>query len=311
MLRKLRLALRHPGLVGRKVNTLVNRRFGTRAYNHSGVDVFAENWDNLLLLDACRADLFEAVAHPELADLGGSYETRESRGSATPEFLYGNFHDRDLTDTVYVTGNPQVRWKDDRIETRLHATVHVWQDGEGWNEQFGTVLPETMTEYALRAVEKYPDKRLVVHYMQPHFPFLTEGTEFDKGHLGTDDDPFHMWMQLATDRLDLSPDEVRALFADNLERALPAVREAIEDLPGRTVLTADHGNMHGERSGPLPIREWGHPPGIYDPELVEVPWLAVEAAERREVTADTPEAEQVTVDDAVVGERLEKLGYVD
>lgn len=308
--RKARLAVRHPGLVGRKVNAFLNRRFGTREYNHSGVDVFAEEWDNLLVLDACRADLFEEVALPELAEFGGTYDTRESRGSATPEWLYGNLHGSDRTDTVYVTGNPQLHWKGDRIDASLHATVHVWQEEEAWDEQFGTVLPETMTDYALRAAEQYPDKRLLVHYMQPHYPFLTEETEFDKGHMGTDDDPFHMWMQLHTDRLDLSPEELRSLFAENLQRALPAVREAVEQLPGRTVVTSDHGNMHGERSGPIPIREWGHPPGIYDSELVEVPWLAFES-QRRDIVAEQPEEEQVDVEDDVVSERLQQLGYVE
>jgi len=309
--RKLRLALRHPELVGRKVNAFLNRRFGTREYNHAGVDIFAEDWDNLLLLDACRADIFEEIALPALDDLDGRYTTRESRGSATPEFLYGNLHDRDRTDTVYVTGNPQVHWQSDRIETRLHATVHVWREDDGWNERYGTVLPGTMTEYALRAAERYPEKRLLVHYMQPHYPFITDETAFDKGHLDAEDgeDPFHMWMQLTLGRLDLSPSAVRSLFADNLERTIPALREAIEALPGRTVVTADHGNMHGERSSPIPVREWGHPAGIYAPELVEVPWLAFGADERRTVVAEPPVEEQATVDDEVVGERLRQLGY--
>lgn len=40
-----------------------------------------------------------------------------------------------------------------------------------------------MTETALEAAERFPHKRLVVHYMQPHYPFVPSETDFDKNHL--------------------------------------------------------------------------------------------------------------------------------
>jgi hypothetical protein len=40
-----------------------------------------------------------------------------------------------------------------------------------------------MTEAALDAVERYPHKRLTVHYMQPDSLFVSAKTDFDKHHL--------------------------------------------------------------------------------------------------------------------------------
>jgi hypothetical protein len=43
---------------------------------------------------------------------------------------------------------------------------------EDWDDETGTVRAETRTNAALEAAERFPHKRLVVHYMQPHYPFV-------------------------------------------------------------------------------------------------------------------------------------------
>ncbi|WP_186313321.1 hypothetical protein [Halorubrum salsamenti] len=52
-----------------------------------------EEWDNLIILDACRLDLFE-----ETIDTGQFDEYRHvwSRGSKTDEWTYNNFIDEEL-----------------------------------------------------------------------------------------------------------------------------------------------------------------------------------------------------------------------
>ncbi|ELZ23103.1 hypothetical protein C475_15679, partial [Halosimplex carlsbadense 2-9-1] len=94
----------------------------------------------------------------------------------------------------------------------------------------------------------------------------------------------------------------------------PRVKELLGELSGKTVVTSDHGNMLGERARPIPIREWGHPDGVYTPELVTVPWLEYESGPRREVVAEAPVDETESgdaVEDDVVAERLRNLGYAE
>lgn len=294
--------LRHPNLILREVNRYYYLRLYTRQFNAGGVDVFAEDWDNLVILDACRHDVFEAES-----TLAGTLEARESKASETVGFLKANFSGRDLRDTIYVTSNPQLYRFRDEIDVNLHDVINVWQD-EGWNDALGTVRPETTTEYAIEASEQYPDKRIVVHYIQPHYPFLQTEVDFDKGHLEIDDpnDP-NLWYKKMWGELLVSGDTLWQLYVDNLRQTLPHVETLLDSLQGKSVVTSDHGNMFGERSFPIPIREWGHPHSTFTEELVKVPWLVVSDGERRDVVAgDAQTHRDVDVD---VEERLRNLGY--
>jgi hypothetical protein len=297
--RGVRLGIQNPAFVGRELNRLYHRRGNRRSYNAGGVALMDEEWDTLVVLDACRYDTFA-----ELSTLPGDLQVRESRGSHTAEFLRGNFAGRELYDTVYVTASPQLYRRREALDARFHAIDHVW-DGDGWDDAAGTVRPETMTERALAARERYPDKRLLVHYMQPHYPFLA-GPDLSGRNVktGTGVD---IWGELMRGRLDVPTAEVRAGYRRNLELALPAVRDLLAATPDRAVVTADHGNMFGERARPLPVREWGHPPGVYTEELVTVPWL-VRPGQRRETTADPPVEE--TAEAVNPADQLRSLGYV-
>ncbi|WP_123538111.1 type 2 periplasmic-binding domain-containing protein [Halosimplex salinum] len=303
-LSQLRRGLSTPSLFFREANRLYHRRLNQQGYNTDGVDIFTEDWDNLLLLDACRYDMFT-----EQSTLEGRLEHRTSRGSSTREFLKGNFQNRELHDTVYVTANPQLYRHRDWLGASLHAVEHVWME-EGWDETRQTVLPETTTEAALDAAKRYPDKRLLVHYLQPHYPFITDETlPFDDSQpLGNPNEPAS-WYHVMTGDLSPSTADIWRAYRDNLDRALPHVERLLNDIEGRTVVTSDHGNMVGERAWPFPIREWGHPRGIYTEKLVKVPWLIHESGNRKSTAADEPKQETDHVASDVVERRLEDLGY--
>lgn len=301
---EIRRALANPARIGLECNRLYYRRGYQRDYNLDGVDIFAEEWDTLIILDACRYDLFT-----KRSTLPGEPEVRYSRGSGTAEFLRGNVANRDLRDTVYVTANPQLyRYRDD-FKARFHDVIHVWME-DGWDEHYGTVLPETTTQYALDAAERYPDKRLLVHYLQPHYPFIGADTEFDKGHLEAPDKGDSFWLRLTSGELAVAPEVVWDAYAKNLDFVLPYVESLLEEFEGRTVVTSDHGNLINERVFPIPMRVWGHPKGIHVEHLIKVPWLVSEAGTRKTITAEDPARAEQTVDEEVVTDRLESLGYV-
>lgn len=78
-------------------NIAFERKYGP------GIDVMAEDWDNLILLDACRYDYFESQINIE-----GELKSAISRGGHSWEFMQGNFVGREFHDTIYVTANPHV-----------------------------------------------------------------------------------------------------------------------------------------------------------------------------------------------------------
>jgi hypothetical protein len=299
-LNKIKTGVKHPQLIVRERNRLYHTRLHTRPYNENGIDIFEEDWDNLLILDACRFDMFADV------DLPGELQRVTSRGSNTPEFLDGNFDGHDLSDTVYVTANPMFYRND--IDTTLHEVVNVW-DGDGWNEDIGTVPPEEVTEAALEAIEAYENKRIVVHYIQPHYPFISSDTDFDKGHMSNPDERQNLWVQMLTNQLEYSDQEVWEMYQANLNIIVPYVRQIMDEVTGRTVVTSDHGNMVGERSFPIPIREYGHPRSLYTNELVQVPWLVHDSGPRREIVAEDSVQSASKATSNVVKDRLGDLGY--
>jgi hypothetical protein len=67
--------------------------------------------------------------------------------------------------------------------------------------------------------------------------------------------------------------------------------------------------MVGERAGPVPVTEWGHPRSIYVDQLVTVPWLVSTAGERRTITAGDSAAMYTEGESEVVNDRLNALGY--
>lgn len=301
---EIKLGISNPRLVARRISQVYNQIISQSKYNPNGVDVMNEDWDNLVILDACRYDLFK-----QINTITGNLIKVESRGSATPEFLRGNFQNGSFLNTVYITTNPMLYKHREKINAKFYDVIDLWR-GETWDGEQEIVLPEVVTREAKKAIEQYPNKRLLVHYLQPHYPFIDSDTQFDKGHIG-DDEPneLNTWMKIMTGEVSIPKETLWNAYADNLQRALPHVQDLVNEFVGKTVITSDHGNMFGERSSPIPVREWGHPEGIWTDELVKVPWLEVEYAERRDVVAEES-AEYCYEDDSPVEERLESLGYV-
>ena len=302
-------ALRNPELfVGelRRLPLAVNGRYYDELVHEPPTDVMEEDWDNLLILDGCRLDTFA-----EENTIEGALETRISHGSASGEFLAGNFEGKQFHDTVYVTANP---WVHTIADDTFHRIVDVINRDDCWDPELRTVRPGTLVEETRAVLDEIDDKRVIVHFMQPHYPFIGEtgrnlgfgrgiyGDRHEDYEIGTD-----VWSELRR-RGPKAHDAVERAYRENLRLALPHVQELIDLLGGKTVVSADHGNMLGERLWPVPVRGYGHPAGIHVPQLVRVPWHVVESGSRRDVTADPPIGRE-SPDEATVEERLVDLGY--
>jgi len=257
--------------------------------------VLGADWDVLIVLDACRVDLFESV----VADRDLTFdavETRISPASSSIEWLqsvFGAAGPRDLSGVGYVTGNP---YTDAYLDDDTLAYVdEVWRDG--WDDDLGTVPPRPVTDRAITAGRERDLDRLIVHYMQPHFPSLRTGGDA-RAVSEWGDEPMSVWEEL---RFGRDPADVWAEYRWNLQQVLDDVALLTENVAlGRAVVTADHGNAFGERY------IYGHPGGVDLPCLREVPWAVTTATDERthEPAEHTGEEPTATVDD-----RLESLGY--
>jgi hypothetical protein len=308
-LEQLKRGLRNPKQILREVNRLYHTGFRRFEVNRDGVNFFEEDWDNLLILDACRYDNFATVARE--INLPGHLEARQSRGACTMEFLRANVDGADLSDTVYVSGTTMMYRESvfkNQLSVNFHDVVDVWQNHIDVGE-WG-IKPGTMAKKTRKVASEYPNKRLVAHFIQPHIPFVgSTGEKYAEELQNT------VWKDCFDGSIEVSDNVIRRAYAENVKIVMEKVTELLDDLDGKTVVTADHGQYLGERCSPVPIKEYGHPNGIYTDPLVKVPWHVYEDGERREITAEASAAsydERQTDDlDEKARNHLQELGYLE
>jgi len=308
------------------------QRMLSRLLPNRGTYVYDEPWDNLIILDACRYDTFK-----EQNRIEGKLESRISRGSATQEFLLENFskHPKHTTfrDVVYVTANPWVSWL---VRDKFYKIYPVWD--YGWDDDLRTVPPGIVVSEALEARKRHQDKRLIIHFMQPHFPPLVGRPEAETGQSGmrravlAGVDPFVFMEGVFSDggtnpelldtncegllaKGELVKKEVLHLYEENLRIVLSHVSGLTKMLPGTTVVSSDHGDLFGERLGILyPFRTYGHTWGLRLGALIRVPWLTIVNPDNEVTRAEVEKGyfphDQEIEDDEKIKDRLRKLGYV-
>lgn len=264
--------------------------------SHDAYSIYEESWDLLVVLDACRYDLL-----PEVRDEYGFLSNelqRYSPASSSREWLEANFdsqYSEMIAETAYVTGNPFTR--EVLNESKFAMLDEVWQ--YAWDTSRGTVPPRPLTDRAIRVCRSRSPRRCIVHYMQPHFPALS-----NPGLGGKIDRERNVWInsvweQLEEDELDRST--VWEAYRQNLREVLDEVSLLLENVDAeRVVITADHGNGFGEDG------IYGHPADAVHDVVREVPWVRTSASN----SSNHEPAEYNTSTSNTVREKLSALGYV-
>lgn len=289
---KLRLVANNPKLIARKLNqfsTLIPRYDYTK--NKS---IFAKDWDNLIILDACN--------HIVAKQYNWECEymsAHRSRATNSKEFFLNEVSGRDLTDTVYISANAWVDELYDEADFNLHELIVV-----DIND------PEDMATNVKSIAGKYENKRVVAHFMQPHFPVLSD--DYKKvNEEWYADRPMNMWHNKMIDNLnyDITKERLIEAYEANLRTILPIIKNLVEDIRGKTVISADHGQIFDERVRPIPIKMWGHPQGAYANNLLNVPWI-VYSGNRKDIEPGENNGVSIQTDQDTKA-RLEELGYLD
>lgn len=266
-------------------------------FHSSGDHVFDREWDVLVLLDGCRVDVMDEVADEyEFLDDPG---TLTSVGSSSIQWIERTFTDEyaeQLRETVYVTGNPFSK----RVlsDGDLFALDEVWR--YGWDAEVGTVPARNVTDRAIAAGREHDAERLVVHYMQPHFPSvpdpLTSGMNAET--LGDGEGWDSPWHRLRRGELDEA--SVWSAYRENLHYVLEDVGLLLENFDAdQVVISADHGNAVGE------LGVYGHPKVPLSP-IRNVPWYRTSATDTRSYEPDLEPSDEI----GDVEEKLNALGYL-
>jgi len=289
-------------------------------YHESPTDIMKQDWDNLIILDACRYDKF-----CKISNFDGTLSKVVSQGSHSSEFISNTFTGEEFHDTIYISANPYASKQ--LIQGVFYKTVRSYDTKNSWSKNVMKHHPDNVCELAK---ENYKEnKRIIVHFMQPHTPYfgsyadqkrkelLSENIVTKRDHnldqkcIGIKDEN----IQYYTDILDVarktdcvSNEELNKCYEENLKYVLQYVHELINHFDGKTVITSDHGEMLGNPSSMVSTRKYRHPKNYWTPEVRVVPWLEIESNSRRQITSETPEP-ITEVSEEELEQQLYALGY--
>ena len=277
--------------------------------------IYEEDWDLLIILNACRVDALEGVTS-EYYFIART-ETRWSVGSHSHEWLAQTFSEdyaNEIANTAYVSGNGHTHETFVEREYPPDETVpFCWPNWRtAGTEDFSQldmlwetahqdeleVPPRAITDRTVEVARESDYDRLIAHYMQPHIPYIA-------GALAEDRSPTDIeakgWKLLESG--DADHDEVWQLYEDNLRLVLDEVELLLENVDAeKVVVTADHGNAFGEYT------VHGHPEGMLLPCVKTVPWVETSA---RDTGGFTPSGDYLDdVERTDIEDHLQDLGYI-
>lgn len=265
-----------------------------------GTNIYDQSWDVLVILDACRVDLMSEIA-PEYDFVNdvGEFTSVSSYSLGWMEKTFTDEYEGDVTETAYVTANP---FSQEALDSADFAVLdEVWT--YGWDESVSSVPPRPVTDRGIDVYRKESPNRLILHYMQPHIPFITHPELMFQSHGPDSWGEGHgetIWERVR--RGDVAFETMWEAYLDNLRVVLDDIELLLDSIDAeKVVLTADHANAVGE------CGIYGHPRGIAIDAVRVVPWVETTAK-------DTGEYEPASYDGIKEDGRLEKklqhLGYM-
>lgn len=299
------------------VNGILHRTIADRV----GTSVWSKDWDILVVLDATRVDTFREVSQEFDWIDTEAITSYWSVGSYSGSWVANTF-DIDVhpeaKSTAYISGNDwaqrEVSWEpnlpidDSQLPLFVPAADFCWEEVGGVE----TVNPHLLTDLAITAWRnrtQYGFDKMIVHYMQPHQPFIGHpdlihqmDIEAEDNHEGREN--FGVWDSAYKGTV--TRQEILEAYQDNLRYALECIDTLRTNVDANIAITADHGNALGE------LRQWGHPAGSLLSSVRKVPWTVIEGEDRmsREVDIDVSNLSSDKNTDTNVESRLQQLGYL-
>lgn len=277
------------GLLGRRLFVKMRAKAGMLdgIYMHKDSYRFLQTqyinsrkWDYLVILDACRYDVFEKHVWKYL---DGKLMKAVSPGGFTYKWFKKTWT-KVYRDIIYISANPDIMKKELSASHKFFKIVKVWK--KYWSKTECTVPPWNMNKAVLRELKVLnirrklglpTAKRVVIHYIQPHFPYIAGPVKFNKLHSFYLNSNIHIRIcdVILIHLLNVlkSVEKVNRVlhisYEENLKLALKFTTELITHLQGKIVITSDHGELLGEYG------LYFHPIDAYIPELRHVPFFIV------------------------------------
>lgn len=260
--------------------------------------IWESDWDLLIVLDACRAEWAETVAD-EFSFIE-SVNTINSVGSHSAEWIHKTFTEEYndlLAETAYITANHHAKW----MKPSNFKTFENLNEYCGVFKGIPAPPAHIVTDRAIQITRQTDWEHCIVHYMQPHKPFLKQTGDRTEVEVANDWSlGYNMYKKHFAG--ELSKKEIENGFIRNLRYVLEEVGNLLENVDAsKVVITSDHGNALGERF------LWDHSRGVKHPSMRHVPWLETTAEDAETINPD--DYHKTDYDEEKIKKSLKQLGY--
>lgn len=202
---------------------------------------FVDEMDILIILDACRYDYFARCN-----TIKGELSKIRLETTKTLDWVGISWNGK--YDITYVSANPLISSKFSKGNYKggdhFKEVIDVWDFG--WSEELRTVHPDVVT----RIAREYIDKNLIVHYIQPHAPYIGE----PKLNIFS-------WAQIRYQLLGVKKQSIneekvediellKEAYIGNLKLVLRSVEKLLKYIPmdKKVVISSDHSELLGEEN---------------------------------------------------------------
>jgi len=305
-----------------------------------GKNIFEDDWDILIILDACRVDALEYVQNEyEFLD---NITSVTSLGSHSAEFMLQTFSqkNKDIINQVgLISANPfskvifeyNLNASESSVDTSLRTAERLKKFGSwdtvskddfafidyAWeymglgnnnslikSSEFSAsdvpeyiTPPETVTNLAINKSLTTDCNRLILHYWQPHTPYLHSAIVESRGLREIEKRP-----RMCIKEQKANFDAVYELCLDELRWALDSISTLLNSIDAdKVVITADHGEAFGE------FGTYGHPIFSWVPQVKKVPRVETRAKNANHRSHNMPRKND---NPANPTELLNRLGYL-
>lgn len=213
------------------------------------------SWDSLVLLDACRYDVFR-----EVNDIPGELKKVNSKAHSTVQWYKKYIYRKRNHDTVFISNQPWP-WENGsfNIENFNFGSQHPLWKRDNWLDFESTV--QKVNEI-LENID--PDKKALIHLLPPHVPYRSpRGKKFMKEELGIE----YKFQQEIEKEIENYAElngwkKIKSVYREEVAYALEKIKSIDPD-----VISSDHGELIGEQE------RYGHV--VRHPKIRTVPWFEV------------------------------------
>jgi hypothetical protein len=266
-------------------------------------------WDILLVIDACRYDVFEEV-YRDFFPNNGELKKVETPATWTGAWVAEIFHGHPMKDVVFVSAHKwinskgpctdKVRIFSERLKygkmirefdsrNYFKKVIDVWEFG--YDEKIRAISPEIMTNETIKAIENHPKSKIISKYYQIHDPYLFYSNDLPpkKKKISFENlqnfignvisDEMLCRLRNYTGRLPVNAlsyyylkygkEGVRKGYREDLKMMLGHCKKIVDKYPNKKIVITSD---HGERLGEG--GDFGHS-GQRDKIMIEVPWFEI------------------------------------